>query len=98
METIPLSSKLIDITGLRFQTTIDCAYCVTVTVENEKHFLVECPLYSDLRYNECTKHIENFNLLSTDQKLYSIMSCHDIQRYVCKYLYKFYMRRKLFLR
>jgi hypothetical protein len=28
-----------------------CVYCNSGRVENEKHFLMECNLYDDLRYN-----------------------------------------------
>jgi hypothetical protein len=37
--------------------------CDMGVVESEKHFLLDCPLYSDLRYDlyyECSKYIDNF--------------------------------------
>ena len=77
-----------------------CTLCDNNAIETEKHFFMECPLYSDLRFDlfsECTKSINNFNVLNTDQKFYSIMTSQDVQRYACKYIHKFYMRRKLFL-
>ena len=40
-----------------------CDLCDMVVVENEKHFLLDSPLYSDLRYYlyyECSKYIDIF--------------------------------------
>jgi hypothetical protein len=62
---------------------IDCATCVTVVtvVENEKHFLFDCPLYSDLRYNlyyECSKNIDNCYTLDNDDKFINMMHCKEM--------------------
>lgn len=76
-----------------------CVYCNSGRVENEKHFLMECNLYDDLRYNlffEISKFVDNFHTLDIDTKFVKLMTCLDIQHYFCKILNKFYFRRKLF--
>ena len=48
-----------------------CDLCDMGVVENEKHFLLDCPLYSDLRYDlyyECSKYIDIFYTLNNDDK------------------------------
>ena len=77
-----------------------CVLCDARAIEDEKHFLLECPLYSDLRYDlfyECCKHITNFDNLNINDKFLSIMNGTEIQHYFCKSLHKFFIRRKLFL-
>ena len=49
-----------------------CLFCNRNVVENEKHFLIDCPLYSDLRYDlfhTAAEHIQGFYNLSSDDKL-----------------------------
>ena len=77
-----------------------CSLCDLKSIENEKHFLLECPLYSDLRYNlfrECSTFIDNFENLNLDGKFICIMNCTNIQHYFCKCLNRFLVRRKLFI-
>ena len=53
---------------IAIETPVDdrlCDLCDMGVVENEKHFLLDCPLYSDLRYDlyyECSKYIDNLTL------------------------------------
>jgi hypothetical protein len=64
-------------------------YCNWGRVENEKHFLMECNLYDDLRYNlffEISKFVDNFHTLDIDTKFVKLMTCLDIQHYFCKIL------------
>ena len=39
-----------------------CVYCNSGRVENEKHFLMECNLYDDLRYKVCYENSFQKNL------------------------------------
>ena len=76
-----------------------CKYCDLNEIETEKHFLMTCPLYTDLRYNltiECAKHIDNFNSMNTDDQFVNIMKCDEAQQVLCKSINKFFLRRKLF--
>ena len=77
-----------------------CQFCSLSEVETEKHFLMTCDLYSDLRFEifyEASKHIANFQNISMDEKLIEIMNCDTIQQLLCKQLHKFFTRRKLYL-
>lgn len=76
-----------------------CVYCSDNSVETEKHFLLNCCLYNDLRfdlYSECSQHIHSFENLNDDLKFIQIMNCSEIQPFLCKSIHKFFMRRKLF--
>ena len=76
-----------------------CVYCSANCLESEKHFLLNCELYNDLRFylfSECSQYIENFDNLNDDLRFIEIMNCSEIQPFLCKSLYKFYLRRKLF--
>ena len=77
-----------------------CVVCNKNCVETEKHFLLDCPLYDDLRlilFLQCSQFIEGFNCLNEDQKFIQIMNCDEIQPLLCKCVFDFYTRRKLFL-
>ena len=61
-----------------------CDLCALEIVENEKYFLLDCPLYSDLRYDlyyECSKYIDNVYTLYNDDKFINMMHCKEIQHY-----------------
>jgi len=48
-------------------------------------------------YNAGSQFIEGFNCLNQDQKIIQIMNCDEIQPLLCKCVFDFYTRRKLFL-
>ena len=76
-----------------------CRYCDLGLVETEKHFLMKCPLYSDLRFDlfhQCSNFIENFDFMTEDDKFIEIFRCENIQEFLCKSLQKFFLRRKFF--
>lgn len=63
-----------------------CIYCDLGHVETEKHFLMVCPLYADIRYDlfcECNYLIENFETMHMDDKFIFIMR-HAVY---CKYVH-----------
>ena len=75
-----------------------CDLCDMEVVENEKHFFLDCPLYSDVRYNlyyECSKYIDIFYTLNNDDTFIYMMYCTVIQHYFYKCLRKFYIRRSV---
>ena len=50
-----------------------CKFCNLRMVEDEFHFLLKCPLYSDIRHNfidNIQRNCENFHHLSEKKKLY----------------------------
>ena len=59
-----------------------CKFCNTNSVENEIHFLMLCPLYSDIRYELFQKALEfinNFNMMNVENKFIELMNCDKIQ-------------------
>jgi hypothetical protein len=68
----------------RLPTPVDdrlCDLCDMGVVENEKYFLVDCPLYSDLRYDlyyECSKYIDNCYTPNNDDTFINMIHCTEI--------------------
>jgi hypothetical protein len=77
-----------------------CTLCNLEKVENEVHFLIECPMYVDLRYNliqkACTENNNFMNLNDTD-KFNFIMKCPKITLNVIKSVDTMFLRRKTFV-
>jgi hypothetical protein len=58
-----------------------CEKCHMNVVENEIHFLIDCPFYKENRIkllNEVQKHNVNFNNLDSSQKYFWIVTCENI--------------------
>lgn len=65
-----------------------CKLCDHSTVENEIHFMMNCPLYSDIRFElfqNAKQLIGNFEILTTAQKFTSLMKCDEIQPLLANY-------------
>ncbi len=78
-----------------------CLICYNGTVEDEEHFLFHCNLYYGERqdfYNYMKNNIPDFNNLSIEQKLQTVMTKEYVQIF-SKYLWKIYQMRqnKLFV-
>ena len=76
-----------------------CLFCTQDVIEDEKHFLIHCNLYDDLRselYNACSSFIYDFENLNSDRKFSSIMTCPYIHENLSKYIFKAFYRRKIF--
>ena len=75
-----------------------CKMCTDEKIEDEIHFLLECPLYDDLRSNLllylCNDFVENDNL--KDQYC-CLLSNPNIQAELGKCVFKMIERRKLFV-
>ena len=66
-----------------------CYFCKNI-VEDEKHFLISCPLYARARgilENVCTSNCTLYESLNTDQKFIFILS--DENPLIIKHLGKF---------
>ena len=58
-----------------------CDLCDMGVVENEKHFFLDCPVYSDLRYDlyyECSKYIDNCYTPNDDDTFINMIHCTEI--------------------
>ena len=56
--------------------------CTDWSIEDEKHFILNCSLYSDLRQNLLKKASNiniDFNNMSGDHKLTFLMQCKELQ-------------------
>ena len=77
-------------TGRFNQTKLEdriCQLCNLNSIEDECHFLCECPLYNELRktmYDFVIFKDDNFVNMSTEQKFIELMSNYNMR--VCKYL------------
>ena len=76
-----------------------CKQCTLNVCEDEKHFMIDCPLYSHLRdllIQFCNSVNPYFNLYNDDQKfiwLFSTEDYHTITK-VAEYIYKAMQIRK----
>ena len=77
-----------------------CKFCESSAVEDEKHFLLDFELYTDIRYTLYERALcldENFNGLGTDEKLRFIMQHKDLQFTLGSTVHKMFIRRKMSL-
>ena len=77
----------------------DCVqFCQSDSIESETHFLLECELYSDLRYSLSEKTLElndNFMTFSSNDKLKFLMQTKDIQFQLGATVFKMFSSRKV---
>ena len=69
-------------------------------IESEKHVLIECPVYADLRrqlYNHACSFNCNFMHLSDDEKLVFLFTDENICFYTAKICYDILIKRKCIL-
>lgn len=74
-----------------------CIYCTDNCVEDEKHFLLGCDFYADLRYDLMKKSgdiCDSFNDLDLQEKFIFLMSNDAIQPFLAKTLYQMFYRRR----
>ena len=75
-----------------------CKFCSTPNyyVEDEKHFLIDCDFYSDLRETLFHKAVDlnnDFMRLNSSQKLIYLMNCHILVPLLVNTLFNMYKRR-----
>ena len=76
-----------------------CQFCDQNAVESEKHFMMTCHLYDDLRFElfeKAKNFIVDFDILDENHKFISLMSCDEIQPSLSYSIFNFFQRRKLF--
>ena len=64
-----------------------CELCNFNVTEDEKHFLLSCPFYDDIRdelFNEVTMYNQSFCDLSTDEKFTYILGNDNIQKVLAR--------------
>ena len=81
-----------------------CQFCQNGSVEDEKHFLLQCPVYVNLSVykefvNTCREKISKFEALTTENKFIKIMSSQDPILLLClaKFVYGAFKYRALIL-
>ena len=74
-----------------------CKFCHNC-IENETHFLIDCPMYTDIRFNVFNNQFipEYFTNLSSSNKLIYIMQCDPIQSILASCIFQMFKRRKHF--
>lgn len=77
-----------------------CFYCNSSSIEDEKHVLLYCPLYADLRvklFQEINNYNVEFSSLSDDQKFIYLFKADDCFYNVAKTCCNILSRRNTFL-
>lgn len=87
-QDIPLESRI-------------CRVCNRNEVEDEEHFLLDCPLYLDLRkdsFDKANKINNSFTQLCNVEKLDFLMNNSEMSLFMVKTIDKMFSRRKLFVK
>jgi len=72
-----------------------CPFCCDC-VESEVHFLIDCNVYNDLRYdvlNYMNVHVTNFRNLTSTDKFMNVINCVDNCQVLCNMVDKMFQRR-----
>ena len=78
-----------------------CQLCTLNVVEDEKHFMLQCPLYEDQRQSMLQRASvlnEHFNSLNYVDKMTYLMKEHELQGCLAKTVTNMYNRRNIFKR
>ncbi len=74
-----------------------CNFCDKRCIESEIHFLIDCDMYSDLRYDVFNAMDDTFHNLPAQTKYIKLMLNCDIQGQLVNMCYNMFTRRKRFL-
>ena len=77
-----------------------CHYCKTHgknEVEDEGHFMISCPLYSELRERFLPQNIVKHNTLSIEDKMTQILTDQDNVKSVAKFIHQAFESREVSL-
>ena len=58
-----------------------CKLCITLKIEDEYHFLIDCPIYNNSRkicYQKISELCPNFNNMSDKSKFYYLFTNEDL--------------------
>jgi hypothetical protein len=58
-----------------------CKLCIAQTIEDEYHFLIDCPIYNNSRkicYQKISELCSNFNNMSDKSKFYYLFTHEDL--------------------
>ena len=58
-----------------------CKLCITLKIEDEYHFLIDCPIYNNSRkicYQKISELCSNFNNMSDKTKFYYLFTKEDL--------------------
>ena len=94
MGILPLEVETSLFKGHKLEERI-CKLCTTDSVEDEFHFLFDCPLYNDIRndlFNEVRLEKPDFIYLDTDDQCKLLFS--SSHRKLAKYIHKAFNIRK----
>ncbi len=73
-----------------------CELCMSHEIEDETHFLIECPFYEEER-KKLFKHAEqdykDFNIIDNDVKLVILVSDEELMKFTAKYIQTCYRKR-----
>ena len=73
-----------------------CLICKSNIVEDEKHFLIHCPMYITERnkfYDSCSRGNNNFRILNDDDKLKYIMK-YELWKVTTNYIISIWEKQK----
>ena len=74
-----------------------CQVCDMHVVEDEKHVLLECPLYTptrDILFQKMNEHKGNFNLMSISDKMICMFTSNECIKVLAKSCYDILNQRR----
>ena len=76
-----------------------CKLCNTNSVEDEIHFLIDCPMYDDIRFDIFYNNVIEPNIRNLDSmlKLIYVMKCEKLQNILALCIEKMFKRRNMLL-
>ena len=95
----PLAIELVRHRGIPLEDRL-CVFCDMEVVEEEHHFIMECPFYSDLReklLNYASQNVLYFNNVTAREQMCALLSHDALQLHSAKILREFLDTRENYL-